>query len=89
MKSSPRPHTLERREYIVSNQPKRPLPGGDEPVCNFSNNPLFADILNSRLQRRQVLRGELQPQSPPSLVAIASLRCSLPRRRRQQPPIGF
>lgn len=41
----------------MSNQPKRPLPGGDEPVCNFSNNPLFADILNSRLQRRQVLRG--------------------------------
>ncbi|PPS46083.1 Tat pathway signal protein [Chroococcidiopsis sp. TS-821] len=30
-----------------------------EPICNRSNNPYFSSILNSRLQRRQVLRGTL------------------------------
>jgi secreted PhoX family phosphatase len=30
-----------------------------EPICNRSNNPLFSSILNTRLQRRQVLRGTL------------------------------
>lgn len=29
----------------------------DEPVCNHSNNSYFGDILNSRLQRRQLMRG--------------------------------
>ncbi|HEY9818150.1 MAG TPA: PhoX family phosphatase [Candidatus Obscuribacterales bacterium] len=32
---------------------------GDEPICNQSNNPDFASILGSRLQRRQVLKGSL------------------------------
>ena len=32
---------------------------GDEPICNQSSNPDFASILNSRLQRRQVLKGSL------------------------------
>ena len=36
-----------------------PLKHGDEPLCNHSNNPTFASILGSRLQRRQVLRGSL------------------------------
>ena len=29
----------------------------DEPICNHSKNPYFGDILSSRLQRRQVIRG--------------------------------
>ncbi len=29
----------------------------DEPVCNHSDNAYFGDILNSRLQRRQLMRG--------------------------------
>ncbi|WP_052050826.1 PhoX family protein [Leptolyngbya sp. KIOST-1] len=32
---------------------------GDEPMCNHSNNPTFADVLHSRLQRRQMLKGSL------------------------------
>lgn len=40
---------------INPNNPK-PRPG-DEPICNFSNNPTFSSILSSRLQRRQVLQG--------------------------------
>lgn len=32
---------------------------GDEPMCNHSNNPVFADILHRRLQRRQMLKGSL------------------------------
>jgi len=38
---------------------QQPLKHGDEPLCNHSNNPTFASILGSRLQRRQVLRGSL------------------------------
>jgi len=38
---------------------QQPLAHGDEPMCNHSNNPTFASILGSRLQRRQVLRGGL------------------------------
>lgn len=32
---------------------------GDEPMCNHSKNPTFGDILHSRLQRRQMLKGSL------------------------------
>lgn len=32
---------------------------GDEPICNQSDNPTFAEILAGRLQRRQVLKGSL------------------------------
>ena len=37
-----------------------PLPrSGDEPICNFSDNPTFGGILNARLDRRDVLTGGL------------------------------
>jgi secreted PhoX family phosphatase len=42
-----------------SNSAYRPGDNGDEPVCNRSNNPSFATILDARLQRRQVLKGSL------------------------------
>jgi uncharacterized protein len=32
---------------------------GDEPLCNPSSNPTFADIFTRRLQRRQMLKGSL------------------------------
>lgn len=35
---------------------------GDEPLCNHSPNPTFSSILETRLQRRQVLQGELPRQ---------------------------
>jgi len=37
----------------------RQLDPDDEPICNRSNNRPFSSILNTRLQRRQVLRGTL------------------------------
>ncbi|MGY2778466.1 secreted PhoX family phosphatase [Thermostichus sp. MS-CIW-23] len=40
---------------IHSHGPK--LRPGDEPMCNHSPNPTFSSILESRLQRRQVLQG--------------------------------
>ncbi len=39
--------------------PAEEIEHGDEPMCNHSKNPFFGDILNSRLQRRQVLKGSL------------------------------
>lgn len=37
-----------------------PLPGsGDEPICNFSDNPTFGAVLKARLDRRDVLVGSL------------------------------
>jgi len=46
-------------ETPVNTQNQERLPHGDEPMCNHSDNPTFASILGSRLQRRQVLRGGL------------------------------
>ncbi|MEO1210536.1 MAG: PhoX family phosphatase [Cyanobacteria bacterium J06638_20] len=46
-------------EIPANTQNQEPLEHGDEPMCNHSNNPTFASILGSRLQRRQVLRGGL------------------------------
>lgn len=46
-------------EIPANTQNQERLPHGDEPMCNHSNNPTFASILGSRLQRRQVLRGGL------------------------------
>ena len=39
--------------------PQDDVPHGDEPMCNHSANPTFADILHSRFQRRQMLKGSL------------------------------
>ena len=43
----------------LSRTPQRRVDNGDEPICNRSPNPPFSNILNSRLKRRQVLRGGL------------------------------
>jgi secreted PhoX family phosphatase len=43
----------------VQNHDPREHNHGDEPICNRSDNPDFASILHSRLQRRQVLKGSL------------------------------
>lgn len=44
---------------IPAKDGSRQLRHGDEPMSNHSNNPTFASILNTRLQRRQVLKGSL------------------------------
>jgi hypothetical protein len=42
----------------VNSNPHGPrLRHGDEPLCNHSPNPTFSSILETRLQRRQVLQG--------------------------------
>ncbi|WP_416236231.1 PhoX family protein [Spirulina sp. CCNP1310] len=51
-------NTVNQQQYPKNPHIHRPeQAGGDEPICNHSPNPTFAAILNSRLQRRQVMRG--------------------------------
>ncbi|WP_159786083.1 PhoX family protein [Sodalinema gerasimenkoae] len=60
----PLSRTPQRRTDTIDN--------GDEPICNRSHNPAFSHILNSRLKRRQVLRGGLS-----AAVAMVLTRPSL------------
>jgi uncharacterized protein len=62
---------------------------GDEPICNRSNNPTFAAILERRLQRRQVLKGSLA-LAVTSMFASPILSAVRPRAAAASSPLlGF
>ncbi len=55
----------------MNNRPHQPLPHGDEPTCNPSQNPYFGDIAAQRVQRRQVLQGGIAAAVASFLAAPA------------------
>lgn len=74
----------------------RQLDPDDEPICNRSNNRPFSSILNTRLQRRQVLRGTLAAAvttlfGGPVLNGLKSrpAAASSPQSSASSPMLGF
>ncbi len=68
-----------------------PVDQDDEPICNRSDNPSFASILNARLQRRQVLKGSLAAAVTSMFAgpAISALKSRPAAASSPSPLLGF